>query len=106
MTPETALELVAELEGQIELGGRADPPTLHRIEAIIDMLEGTRETTGIADSDIRQVRSWTQILFTKRKRRSARRPADDIKNILRVHCITLRETVQSTIERARPLSSQ
>ncbi len=105
MTAERAFELVAEMEGLIELGGRADPPTLDRIEAIIAMLEGTRETTGIVDSDIRQVRSWAQILFTERMRHNARRPADDIKNILRVHCISLRETVQDTIERAKPLPS-
>ena len=102
ITPESALELVAELESLIELGGRADPPTLRRIEAIISMLHGTEETTGILDSDIRQVRSWAQILFRERKQLKRRRAADDIKNILRVHCISLREMVHGAIERAKP----
>ena len=100
MTAAQALELITELEGLIESGGRSDPPALRRIAAIIDTLKGTTDATGINASDIAQVHSWTQILFTKRKRPNAKRQADDIKNILRVHCIALRQTVRRTMQRA------
>ena len=101
MTPESALALVAELESLIERGGREDPPTLARIESIISSLMGTGEMTGILDLKIHQVQSWAQILFSDRKQQRWRRAADDIKNILRVHCISLREMVHGAIERAK-----
>jgi len=106
MAPENALELVAELESLIELGGRADPATLGRMETIISSLQGTGDTTGIDESTIQQVRSWVQILFGARKVGRKRRAADDIKNILRVHCISLRGTVQAAIDRDKRQTSR
>jgi hypothetical protein len=102
MTPESALELVAELEHLIEQGGREDPSTLAKVETIILSLQGTGEMTGILDHKIYQVHSWAQILFSDRKQQRWRRAADDIKNILRVHCISLREMVHGAIESAKP----
>jgi len=102
MGPEEAFELVIEIEGLIELGGRADPPTLQRIEEITASLEGTGETTGVIDAKLHQLRSWAQILFSQRKRKRWGRGPDDIKNILRVHCISLRGMVQGSIERTKP----
>lgn len=106
MTPERALELVCEIEELIELGGRADPPTLHRIEEIAHSLEGTDDPTGIIAYKLEQLRSWAQILFSNREHIKWGRGADEIKNILRAHCIFLRKGVQAAIERAkRPQST-
>ncbi len=38
MTPEKAFELVVELEGLIELGGRADQTASRRFEEILSIL--------------------------------------------------------------------
>lgn len=99
MNPEKALELVHEMEELIELGGRADPLTLQRIGEIASSLEGTVDTTGIIDDKLDQLRSWVLVLFSERKEKKWGRGPDDIKNILRVHCIDLREGIHSAIRR-------
>ena len=99
MTPGNALEFVAELENLIELGGRTDPPTQRRIEEITALLEDGGEPAGVLDDTLHQVRSWSQILFSERKQQKSRRAADDIKNILRVHCISLRKQIQGGLLR-------
>jgi hypothetical protein len=101
MNPEKALELVREMEELIELGGRTDPPTLQRIGEIASSLEGTGDTTGIIDEKLNQLRSWALILFSERQQKKWGRGPDDIKNILRVHCIDLREGIRSAIERTK-----
>ena len=105
LTPERALELVVELENLIELGGRADPPTLKRIEEITLLLEGMANATRIIDDKLRQLRSWAMILFNERKSKKCGRGADDIKNILRVPCISLRQMIHAAIEITKKLQS-
>lgn len=99
MTPDKAFEIVVELEGLIELGGRIDQKTSQRFEELLSLLQDTGRTTGIPESIIRQMRSWAGILFSERKQGRWRRAADDIKNILRVHCISLREIILDAKER-------
>jgi hypothetical protein len=105
LIPEKALELVAEIEGLIELGGRDDPPTLRRIEDIVRSLYGTSDTTGIVDLKLSEVRSWAEVLFTERKHERWNGGAEGIKHFIRMNCSSLKTMIRGAIRRAqKPLS--